>query len=167
MKISGDTHGENHYLYQDVVLLLILLVALALRIYLANIPTYIWEEAMESIPLSQSISLQKGSLHLPIRGPYHPALSLYFIKLSGAIFGNTPLGFRFLGVLAGLLSIYIAAQLTLEWVGLTAARLVTVLLAFNEYHIAVSALASVKVYYLLFSILAMYFFSRFLRKKDR
>jgi len=150
----------------DIGLWLILIAAFALRIYLASIPTFLWDESMDWIPLAKSINVQWGRIHLPIRGDFHPALSAYFIRSGIKLFGQNPIGFRFFGVLAGLLTIIVAARLALDWFGLTAARWTAILLAFNEYHIAVSAMATQKVYYLLFAILAMYFFSRFLRTEN-
>ena len=156
----------NCDIFMDLGLWLILIAAFALRIYLASIPTYLWDESMDWIPLAKSINVHWGRIHLPIRGDFHPALSAYFIRSGIKLFGQNPIGFRFFGVLAGLLTIIVAARLTLDWFGLKAARWTAILLGFNEYHIAVSALATQEVFYLLFAILAMYFFSRFLRTEN-
>jgi len=94
MKLVDDKNrDEYNRIYKDLVLWIIMMAAFAVRIYLASIPTYLWDEAMLSIPLSQSISLQWGSIDLPIMGDQHPALPGYFIRAGSILLGSNPVGF--------------------------------------------------------------------------
>ena len=148
------------------VLLTIITIAFLMRLFLAATFPYIWVEENEYIPLAESISLRGESLNLPIRGWHHPALPGYFIKAGGFLFGKNPIGFRFFGIIAGILMIVVASRLSDIWAGPIAARWTAVLLAFNEYHIGVSALAVDIIYYYTFAMLALYFFCRFLQKES-
>jgi hypothetical protein len=53
--------------------------------------------------------------------------------------------------------------MSLDWVGVNAARWAAVLLAFNEFHISMSTLAIQHIFYFLFVMAALYAFSRFLK----
>ena len=61
--------------------------------------------------------------------------------------------------------IVLASQLAHMWAGPAAAIWTSILLAFNEYHIGVSVLATDIIYYYTFAMLALYFFCRFLQKE--
>lgn len=122
---------------------------------------YLWDEDRDWIPLAKSISFSPEALNLPVRG-YHPALAAYGIALGRAVFGPSEVGSRIVGVLLGALTIVVVFDLTRRWASQTAAIGAALLLAFNEYHIQVSALATEKVYYLFFASLALWAFSRFL-----
>ena len=149
----------------ELVLLLILSVAFLVRLYLAAALPYTGVEKNEYIPLAESISLRGENLHLPVRGPHHPALPAYLIRAGGSLLGNHPLGFRFFGLAAGILMIGIAYRLSFRWAGPVAARWTAVLLAFNEYHIGVSVMSADIIYYYAFAMLAFYFFCRFLQEE--
>lgn len=142
--------------------IILLLTAFALRLYLASITIYLWDEDRDWIPLAQSISFQTENLHLPIRGDFHSALAAYFIKLGTLFLGETILGFRLFSLLAGLLTLVVVWRLADQWAGPKTAFWATALLAFNEYHVAISMLAIQKVFFLLAGALAIYTFSRFL-----
>ena len=145
-----------------MTLLLIIGTAAVLRLYRASVAKYIWDEKMDWIPLAQSISLRPGNLHLPLHGTHDPSLPAYFIKASSILFGETPIGFRFSSLLAGLLAILFVYLIAREWKGQTAALWAAALLAFNEYHIGISSFAVEKIYYGCFVSIAAYSFSRFL-----
>ena len=123
----------------------------------------IWDEEMRWIPLAQSISLRPGHLHLPLHGGHDPSLPAYFIKASSILFGETPVGFRFPSLLAGMLTILFVYLIAREWRGARAGFWAAGLLAFNEYHIGISSFAVEKSYYLCFVSIAVYSFSRFLQ----
>jgi len=146
-------------LRSDWILLVILTIAAGLRGASAvNVP-YVHCEDRELIPWSQQISWQ----HLPIREWQHPALPAYLIKASSVLFGKTRLGFRMMSLLAGISCIAAIYQIGLEWWGRSTARWAALLLAVNEYHIAISAKAMDLIFDLYFITLAMYGFSRFLK----
>ncbi len=147
-----------------MTLLLIIGTAAVLRLYRASVAKYIWDEEMHWIPLAQSISVRPGHLHLPLHGGHDPFLPAYFIKASSILFGETPVGFRFLSLLVGLLAILVVYLIAREWKGATAGLWAAGLLAFNEYHIGISSFAVEKIYYLCLVSIAVYSFSRFLQK---
>jgi 4-amino-4-deoxy-L-arabinose transferase-like glycosyltransferase len=144
----------------DWCLALILAGAFALRLASAISAPYLEPiETVEIIPCAQRISWD----YLPIREYQHAALPAYLVKASGALFGESRVGFRMLDVVAGLGIIVIIYRLGLEWWGRGPARWAALLLAVNEYHVAISARAIDLVFDLLFVALAMYGFARFLK----
>ncbi|MGE0887578.1 MAG: ArnT family glycosyltransferase [Blastocatellales bacterium] len=158
--IDGDSRRNLYFL------LALLIVAFGLRLYLAITTAYLWDEDRDWIPLAESISFEPGAINLPVRGDFHGALSAYFIKAGAFLIGNTHLGYRFFGLLAGVVTIVVVYRLAFEFAGAIAAKLSAVFIAFNEYHIQVSTMAIQKVYYLLFAGLAIYGFCRFLREQS-
>jgi len=154
------------WISQEVIFLLILVAAFALRLYVATTSAYLADEYENAIPLAETISFELGQLNLPIRGIHHPALPSYFVKASSMLAGKTPLGYRFLHVVAGLFTIFMIYRVANDWFGATTATWAAALLAFNEYHIGVSAFATAKGPHLLFVTLTIYAFSRFLRMQQ-
>jgi hypothetical protein len=133
--------------------------ALVMRLYLALSTVYIWDEERDWIALANTISYK----NLPLHGEYHPALPAYFMKAGSVLLGRNPLGFRFFNLIAGVLTVALIFKFTLEWTSSLAASFwAASLLAFNEYHIAASVLAVEKSLYLLFALLAIAAFIRFL-----
>jgi 4-amino-4-deoxy-L-arabinose transferase-like glycosyltransferase len=147
----------------DLVLLLVLLGALALRLQLATTEPYIHDEENTSIPLSRTITLEPGNVHLPLRGENHGALPAYVVKASSTLFGSTRTGYRVAHMLVSLCTIGLIFLLTRTWYGPVAARWAAALLAFNEYYLAVSARATAHVPHLFFVTLAIIAFGNFLR----
>ncbi len=147
----------------DLVFLVVLAAALALRLQLAATQPYIHDEANTSIPLSQTISLAPGNVHLPLRGENHGALPAYFVKASGSLFGASAPGYRAVHLLVSLCTIGLIFAVTRQWYGPVAARWAAALLAFNEYYLGVSARATAHVPHLFFVTLSLFAFSRFLR----
>lgn len=146
----------------DLVFLLVLLGALVLRLQLATTEPYIHDEENTSIPLSKTISLEPGNLHLPLRGENHGALPAYVVKTSSTLFGDSRTGYRAAHMLVSLGTITVIFLLTRQWYGPVAARWAAALLAFNEYYLGVSARATAHVPHLFFVTLALFAFSRFL-----
>lgn len=136
-----------------VVLLLVLLAAFALRLYIALGTAYFWDEERDWLILARGISFVPGHLNLPIRG-FHPALPAYFMKTSSLLFGANHFGYRLPGLIAGILSIWVAVRLALDWFGAKAAHVTAVILASNEYHVQISTIAVEKIYYLTFAAFA-------------
>jgi 4-amino-4-deoxy-L-arabinose transferase-like glycosyltransferase len=146
----------------DAVLILILLVALAVRVRLGATRDYIHDEINTAIPLSKTISFEPGRLHLPLRGENHPALPAYVVKASSTLFGTSRLGYRGMHILLGLLTIVMVYAMTRQWYGPLPAQWAAALMAFNEYYLNVSSRATAHVPNLLFVTAAVYAFSRFL-----
>ena len=146
----------------DAVLLVILLAALAVRLAIAMTVPYVHDEENTHIPLSKTISFAPGGLSLPMRGENHGALPAYVVKMSSTLFGTTPLAYRALHILLGLLTIVLVYGMTNEWQGPIAARWAAALMAFNDYFLSVSARATAHVPHLFLVTSAIYAFSRFL-----
>jgi 4-amino-4-deoxy-L-arabinose transferase-like glycosyltransferase len=146
----------------DAVLILIMLLALAVRVSLGITREYIHDEDNTAIPLSKTISFEPGHLYLPLRGENHPALPAYVVKASSTLFGTSRLGYRGMHILLGLLTIAMVYSMTRQWYGPVPARWAAALMAFNEYYLNVSSRATAHVPNLLFVTGAVYAFSRFL-----
>jgi 4-amino-4-deoxy-L-arabinose transferase-like glycosyltransferase len=146
----------------DAWLLLILAAAFLTRVFLAVTLPYVHDEENTHIPLSTTISLAPGAVNLPIRGENHGALPAYVVKASSMLFGTTPIAFRALHVLLGLVVIVLVYRLAGDWYGPTAARWAAALMAFNDYFLSVSARATAHVPHLFLVTGALYAFSRFL-----
>jgi 4-amino-4-deoxy-L-arabinose transferase-like glycosyltransferase len=146
----------------DPVLILILLAALGVRVYLAATREYIHDEINTAIPLSKTISFDPTNLHLPLRGENHPAMPAYVVKVGSLFFGTSPLGYRAMHLLLGLVTIVMVYGMTRQWYGTVPARWAAGFMAFNEYYLNVSSRATAHVPNLLFVTGAVYAFSRFL-----
>jgi hypothetical protein len=145
------------------ILTLVAIVALIPRLYVATTTTYLYDEQRDWIPLANSISFSPGSWHTPVRGDYHPALPAYGMALGRALLGPNELGTRAVGIIFGVATVLIVFLLARGAGGsLTSATVAALLLAFNEYHVHVSVLATEKAYYLGFAALSVLFFQRFL-----
>jgi 4-amino-4-deoxy-L-arabinose transferase-like glycosyltransferase len=77
----------------------------------------------------------------PWHGGDHPALGVYLLAASAGIFGQSLLGYRLLGVLAGALTAPIAAAAVARSTSRAHGLLAAVLLAVNPFHIGLSAAA--------------------------
>ena len=146
----------------DLWLAFILLAGGLLRLHLAMTTPYYHDEKEIHIRVAKSISFSTDNLNLPLRGLNHPALVGYVIKASSALFGSSRLGYRVMHLLAGLFTILLVFRITNQWYGPPAARWAAALLAFNEYHIGVSGIATSHAPHLLSVVLAVYAFQRFL-----
>lgn len=139
-------------------------IAFGLRAYMAVTTAYIFDEDHDHIATAESISLRP--LHLPVRVGQHSALTAYFIKAGSWVAGRNPIGYRLFGIVAGMLTIVGVMRLAEEWSGPLAGLVAGMLLTFNEYHIAISALAVEKVYYLAFTVLFLHALTRVLDRGE-
>ncbi len=158
--VSGVKAGTSGFGDPWVVALFV--ASLILRVYVASTQPYIHDEENNAIPLAETISFAPGSLNLPLRGENHGALPAYIVKISGTLFGESPLGYRMLHVALGLGTLVFVYVMTRQWGGLGAARWATALLSFNEYFLPVTARATAHAPFLFLLAAAAYAFSRFL-----
>ena len=142
----------------DYVLVLLAAVFLAAAVGWAARRPHTYVEERETLPCARGINWH----HLPVREYQHCALPIYFIKLSGLIFGTSDLGFRMFNIAAGLGSILAVYALGLRWRGRGTARLAALLLVLDWYHLYCSTIATELAFDLLFVALAMAAFARFL-----
>jgi hypothetical protein len=162
---AGGVALAGGALRADPVFGSLLIGAVALRLVLATNAPYIHDEANTHIPLSQTISLAPGDLHLPLRGENHGALPAYLVYASSTLFGASALAYRAVHVGLGLVTIVLVYLLTREWYGVTAARWAAALLAFNEYVLTLSSRATAHVPFFFFVTLAVFAFGRFLSQQ--
>lgn len=148
------------------VLLLVALVALIPRLYVALTTTYVWDEERDWIPLAKSISIVPSDWHTPIRGSYHPALPAYGIALGRFLLGSNEVGTRLGSIVFGVATVVIVFLLVRAVGGtMLGAWTAALLLAANEYHVHASVLATEKAYYLFFAAVALWFFLRFMSEQ--
>ncbi|NOT25828.1 MAG: phospholipid carrier-dependent glycosyltransferase [Acidobacteria bacterium] len=157
-----DTSAGGSRSRLDVVFLVLLVAALAVRLFLASTATYIHDEENTSIPLSKTISFSPGSLNLPLRGENHGALPAYLVKASSSLFGTSPLAHRAVHVFFGLCAVLLVYVLTNQMFGSVAARWSAALMAFNEYFLSFSSRATANTPFLVLVTTAVFVFSRFL-----
>lgn len=160
MKLFNLADNRNH---RNVCIAIILGVALMLRIY-AGIRPDLDHDEKNWIKLTQKCSIIDGKINYVVHGDQHPVLPVYLIKLSSAVFGESNLGYRLVNILAGVLMLWVIYLIAQCWFGWQAALWSLVLLAFNEYHISISAFAVEKSFYLLFASLALYCFFKALHE---
>lgn len=133
---------------------LILIVALLLRLYGAWQANLIFDERAH-LALAQTINFQPGQFHLVSRTLDHPLLSIYVLKLSGMLFGESDFGLRLLHVLAGTATVlavfFLGRRVFGEKAGLWAAGL----LAVDQFHATWSRVFMPEVLMLLFAALAV------------
>ena len=146
----------------DPVLVVILLMAAALRLHLAASEPYLHDEENTAIPLAETISFDAGRMNLPLRGENHGALPAYVVHASRALFGTSRLETRALHGLFGLGTIVLIYLLVRSWYGPVAARWAAALMAFNEFYLEVSSRATAHVPHLFLVTLAIFAFARFL-----
>ncbi|HEX5041708.1 MAG TPA: glycosyltransferase family 39 protein [Candidatus Polarisedimenticolaceae bacterium] len=140
--------------------LLLVAVALAARLLMVLTSVYLWDEDREWIRLANTISMD----HLPLRGVTHPILPAYFIHLGSLVLGANFLGYRVLSVVAGVLTVLAGYRIVERRAGTLGGAVAAAALALNEYHVMVSSVAVDMVFYLLFSVLALGAFLRFLEE---
>jgi hypothetical protein len=140
-------------------------LALVLRLYLVVSTAYVWDEDREWIPLGHAITLADEPRYLPWRSLSHPALSAYLVKATSALLGDHPMGNRIGFVIAGTLTVLAVTLLAWEWLGFGGAVVAALVLGLNEYHLGVSAFATEKSPYLMWSAWACLCLGRFLLRE--
>jgi predicted membrane-bound mannosyltransferase len=143
------------------LLALLLVAAFASRLLLGVTTVWNWDEEREWIYTADLISLVPGHINTPYRVANHAAGAAYG-SLGQAVLPETRLGSRIVGIVLGVVTVAVAATMAGAMGGPAAAAWTAALMAFSEYHLAVSAMALELVYYVAFGMLAVYAFWRFL-----
>lgn len=162
---GGTPETSQRRQWCDPLFFLMLLVAVVVRLEMADARPFVHDERNTAIPLAMRISFDAETRYLPIRAVNHPALPAYVVKASSAMFGTTPLAYRALHVGLGAATIVLVYLLARLWFGRGAARWAATLLAFNEYFLDVSSRATAHAPQLFFLALALYAWARFLRSQ--
>lgn len=137
-----------------VLLWLTIAVGLALRLLGAWFGNLMFDERAH-LALAQTIDFHPDRFHLVFRTLDHPLLSIYILKCSGLLFGESDFGLRILHVLFGTATIvpvyFLGCELRSREAGLWAAAL----LAVDLFHVSWSRMFMPEVIMLFFWSLAM------------
>ena len=116
---------------------------------------------------AETIDLRPQYFHLVFRSVDHPLLSVYVLRLSGYLFGDSNFGLRILHVLFGTLTLipifFLGKKVFSEEAGLWAAAL----LAVDQFHQIWSYFAVEEILLLFFATLVLLQFLRAMESKTR
>ena len=111
----------------------ILAVAAGLRLLGAWIGNLNYDESM-IIARAEAIDLRPGSLRLVWQTVNHPLLTVYVVKISGYLFGNSDFGLRILHVLLGTANVFLVFLLGKKLCSVRAGLWAAALLAVDRFH---------------------------------
>src|SRR5262245_10254641 len=116
---------------------------------------------------AETIDLRPQYFHLVFRSVDHPLLSVYILRLSGYLFGDSNFGLRILHVLFGTLTLipifFLGKRVFSEQAGLWAAAL----LAVDQFHQIWSYFVVPEILLLFFATLVLLQFLRAMESKTR
>jgi 4-amino-4-deoxy-L-arabinose transferase-like glycosyltransferase len=155
----------EHYKFPKS-LLLILVVAAGLRLLGAWHRNLVYDESAH-LACAETIDFRPAHFNLVFRSVDHPLLSVYIIRISSYLFGNSNFSLRILHVLFGTLTIipiYLLGKKAFsENVGLCAAAL----LAVDQFHLTWSYFIVPEVLLFFFVSLTLYQFLRSTESRSR
>lgn len=128
---------------------LILAMALGVRLLGAWVGNLTFDESAH-LALAETIDLHPQRLHLVWRSLDHPLLSIYLLKLSGLLFGESNFGLRVMHVLIGSATVVPVFLLGRIAAGERAGLLAAALLAVDQFHASWSRLFMPEVVMLFF-----------------
>ena len=111
----------------------ILAVAAGLRLLGAWIGNLNYDESM-IIARAEAIDLRPGNLRLVWQTVNHPLLTVYVVKISGYLFGNSDFGLRILHVLLGTANVFLIFLLGKKVCSVRAGLWAAALLAVDRFH---------------------------------
>jgi DNA-binding beta-propeller fold protein YncE/4-amino-4-deoxy-L-arabinose transferase-like glycosyltransferase len=151
-----------------LILVLILAVALFMRAYrLDEMPPAVYlDEGDNGL---EAIRLMAAGTYVPFTRASngHPTFYLYLVGLAFRVFGGTPLVMRWVGVLAGVATVFVFYLLVRQLYGFGAAAVATFLLAVSRWHITYSRIAFEGILTPLFAVLTFYFLVKAVRTGRR
>jgi 4-amino-4-deoxy-L-arabinose transferase-like glycosyltransferase len=133
---------------------LILAVAFVVRMLGAWFGNLMYDERAH-LALAQTIDLRPGHLHLVFRTLDHPLLSIYILKLSSLLFGQSDFGLRILHVLFGTATVVPVYLLGRELRSVSAGLWAAAFLAVDQFHVSWSRMFMPEVVMLFFWSLAL------------
>ena len=153
---SGDNTHEKTALGRHALKLLLLIFAVALLLRLGGAwrANLIFDERAH-LALAETINFQPGQVNLVSRTLDHPLLSIYVLKLSSMIFGDSNFGLRILHVLAGAITVVPVFFLGRRVFGERAGLLAAALLSVDQFHASWSRVFMPEVLMLLFVALVL------------
>ena len=137
----------------------IIAVAAGLRLTGAAHGALMYDEVTH-LAVAQTIDLRPSSLHLAWRAFDHPPISVYVVRLSSVLFGDSDFGIRVLHAVVGALSCLAMFLLTRRVFSTRAALISAALLALDQFHLTWSYFIVPEVLLLLFGTLTVWQFFR-------
>ena len=136
-----------------------LAVAASLRLLGAWIGNLNWDESA-LIARAEGIDLRPGNLRLVWQSVDHPPLTVYVVKLSGLVFGNSNFGLRVLHVLFGTATVFLVFLLGKKVSSVNAGLYAAALLAVDRFHHTWSYFFVSEILLLFFATLALLLYLR-------
>ncbi len=118
--------------YTVALLFCITLFGFLLRFYVGRIDYFV-DDMPDWIRIVNDISLNKDGFYVPLFGSYHGPITVYLLKLSAAIFGESMIGWRMLHIILCTLHIVLLYALVKETVGEKEALVASLLTASNTF----------------------------------
>ncbi len=157
---------NDNTLYFPKLLWVILALALGIRLLGASVGELRYDESTH-LACANTIDLRTGSFNLVYRSVDHPLLSVYVVRLSSYLFGESNLGLRVIHVLFGTMTVAIVfllgKKIFSEKAGLWAAALLSV----DKFHLTWSNFIVPEVLMLFFVSLVLLQFLRATETKSR
>lgn len=142
MKQKGSLHTErekNSRWLPWAVLALILLLALALRFYRLDTPSYTWDEATDR-EIAHAYLLGNG-LTMADREYSQARLPIYLETLVIKYWGDSEFKLRTIAVIAGAISLIVIWRLGKQVFGSPVGLIAAAIAAFNPFHLLISRLS--------------------------
>ena len=141
------------------ILWVILAVAAGLRLLGAWIGNLNYDESM-IIARAEAIDLRPGNLRLVWQTVNHPLLTVYVVKISGYLFGNSDFGLRILHVLFGTVNVFLVFLLGKKLCSVHAGLWAAALLAVDRFHHTWSYAFEPEILLVFFATLALLLYLR-------
>jgi 4-amino-4-deoxy-L-arabinose transferase-like glycosyltransferase len=145
---------------------LILLVALGLRLLGAWNGNLMYDESTH-LAVAETIDLHPSHFNLVMRSVDHPPMSVYLLRLSEYLFGDSNFGIRVLHALAGALTVIPVFLLAAKAFSVTAGLWAAALLAVDQFHMSWSYFAVPEVLLLFFTTFVLLQFMRATESRTR
>ena len=137
-----------------VLLLLILLLGFALRLYRLGEQNIWWDEGHAILTARQGLLAAADITARDV----HPPLYLWLLSLWMRMVGESEMAVRYLSVIGGMLTVSLTYPVARRLVGRRAALLATLLIATARFHIWWSQETRMYVWATFFALLSFYFF---------
>ena len=146
---------------------IIVIIALGFLLRFVHAGVNFFDDEVDWLVLVNSVSISKNCMILPLSGTGHGPLAIYLTKLSGLLFGETELGYRFIIVVFNTCMIWLIFLLTKVSLGDRAGLFAAFLAAINSFLIYYSREIGCDGYFLFISVAVIYsFFMAMESKKD-
>jgi len=147
-----------------IILILLLLIAAGLRYYTVFERPLIYDEII-NIQEAKKISFDSKELYLPVGSEMieHSLLSIYIVKFSFILFGDSKVAGRFFFVLLGIGGIYFIYRVVAQVISKEVGLLALFILVFSQFHIGETTTIREESLLLFSCALSIYFFFKAIR----